>query len=166
MKPLKGPIPTLPVVPAFEVESMCFRPPRRPSKHRRRGLSDTPRPASDPPPTDLCRRSDPVISGMIAIDTCRKPCRDPRRDVDIVFVDASLSTQHVVKPVLNAVPGGPYILKNRAIYTGSHDPGMPKNKVTRLKSFRNHFSGMFHDFSFLDRGNQYILKTSVNDYSP
>ena len=121
---------------------------------------------SNPPPTDSCRRSDPVISGMIAIDTCRKPCRDPRRDVDIVFVDASLSTQHVVKPVLNAVPGGPYILKNRAIYTGSHDPGMPKNKVTRLKSFRNHFSGMFHDFSFLDRGNQYILKTSVNDYSP
>ena len=55
VKPLEGAIPTLPVVPAFEVKSMCFRPPRRPSKHRRRDLSDTPRPASDPPPTDLCR---------------------------------------------------------------------------------------------------------------
>ena len=31
----------------------------------------------DTPPTDLCRRSYPVISGLIAIDTPRKPCRDP-----------------------------------------------------------------------------------------
>ena len=70
----------------------------------------------DPPPTDLCRRPCRVISGLIAIDTPRKPCRDPRRDVDIVVVDAFLSAPHVVKRVLNSVPGGPYILKNRAIY--------------------------------------------------
>ena len=64
----------------------------------------------------MCRRLYPIISGLIAIESHRKPCRDPRRDVNIVVVDAFMSAPHVVKRVLNAVPGGPYILKNRAIY--------------------------------------------------
>ena len=66
VKPLEGPIPTLPLVPAFEVESMCFRPPRRPSKHRRRDLSGTPRPASD-------RLVSPVVSRHIRHDRHRHP---------------------------------------------------------------------------------------------
>ena len=102
--------------PRFHNGIDVFSTPRRPFKRRRRGLSGTPRHASNPHPTDLCRRSYPGISGMIAIDNPRKACRDPRRDVGIVVVDTFLSTKHVVKRVLNAVPGGPYILKNRAIY--------------------------------------------------
>ena len=66
VKPLMVPIPTLPVVPSFEVESMCFRPPRRPSKHRRRGLSDTPRHPSH-------RLVSPVVSCHIRTDHGRHP---------------------------------------------------------------------------------------------
>ena len=49
-----------------------------------------------------------------------------------------------------------FLEKLLEVYTGSHDPGMPKIKVTRLKSFRNHFSGRFKIFAFLDRWNQYM----------
>ena len=60
-----------------------------------------------------------VVSCHIRHDRHRHPSEtmlSPRCDVDIVVVDAFLSTKHVAKRVLNAVPGGPYILKNRAIY--------------------------------------------------
>ena len=49
--------------------------------------------------TKMCRRSYPVVSGLIAVDTSREPCRDPRRDVDMVVADAILSPTRVVVPV-------------------------------------------------------------------
>ena len=106
VKPLEVPKSDHAGRPRFHDGIDAFSTPRRPSKHRRRGLSGTPRPASDPPPTDLCRRPYPVISGMITIDTRRKPCRDPRRDVGIVVVDAFLPAPHVVKRVLKRYLAG------------------------------------------------------------
>ena len=81
-------------------------------------------PASD----RLVSRSYPVISGVITIDTPRKPCCDPHRDVDIVVADAILSTPDVVKRVLNTVPGGPYILR---FSIQEQDPAkIPETKVS------------------------------------
>ena len=85
----------MPLVSAFETETMSFRPLVDPSNTvvvASQAPLDTPR-------TKMCRRSYPVISGLIAIDTSREPCRDPHRDVDMVVADAILSPTHVVVPV-------------------------------------------------------------------
>ena len=82
-------------VSAFETETTSFRPLVGPSNavvvasHAPLGTSRS----------DLCRRSYPVVSGLIAIDAPRKQFRDPRRDVNIVFFDAILSPTRVVVPV-------------------------------------------------------------------
>ena len=82
-------------VSAFETETMSFRPLVDPS--------NTVVVASQAPlgtsRTKMCRRSYPVVSGLIAVDTSREPCRDPRRDVDMVVADAILSPTRVVVPV-------------------------------------------------------------------
>ena len=77
----------MPDLSVFEVESMRFDPLVEHPKHRRRGLSDTPRHPSD-------RLVSPVISHRILPDRHRhssETVRDPRRDVDIVVADTFLS---------------------------------------------------------------------------
>ena len=85
----------MPLVSAFETETMSFRPLVDPSNTvvvASQAPLDTPR-------TKMCRRSYPVITRLVAIDTSREPCRDPRRDVNMVVADAILSPTHVVVPV-------------------------------------------------------------------
>ena len=86
----------MPIVSAFETETMGFRPLVDPS--------NTVVVASQAPlgtsRTKMCRRSYPVVSGMIAIDTPRKPPHDTRRDVDVAVFDAIMSLRRVVVPVL------------------------------------------------------------------
>ena len=54
----------------------------------------------DGPRSDLCRLPYPFITRLMAIDNSREPCRDPRRDVNMVVADALLSLLHVVVPVV------------------------------------------------------------------
>ena len=54
----------------------------------------------DGPRPDLCRLPYPFIPRLMAIDTSREPCRDPRRDVNMVVADAIMSLLHVVVPVV------------------------------------------------------------------
>ena len=53
----------------------------------------------DGPRPDLCLLPYPFITRPMAIDISREPCRDPRRDVNMVVADAILSLLHVVVPV-------------------------------------------------------------------
>ena len=85
----------MPTVLVFETETMGFRPLVDPSNTV---VVDS-QTRLDTPLTEMCRRPYPVVSGLIAIDTSREPCRDTRRDVNIVVADAILSPTHVVVPV-------------------------------------------------------------------
>ena len=79
----------------FETETMGFQPLVDPS-NTVVVASQAPLGASR---TKMCRRSYRVITGLVAIDATRKKFRDPRRDVNIVFAEAILSSTHVVVPV-------------------------------------------------------------------
>ena len=85
----------MPLVSAFETETMCFRPLVDPSN----AVVVAPQARIDTPRSDMGRRSYPVVSGLISVDTSREPCRGPRRDVDMVVADAILSPTRVVVPV-------------------------------------------------------------------
>ena len=50
-------------------------------------------------------------------------------------------------------------------YTGSHDPGMCKNKIYKSEIILKPFFGLFHGSAFLDRGNR-INATKVHSEQP